>query len=152
MGGVGVAGHDERVVDAHARGVQELRHGVDLVDDGHLVGGAGEGPAQSKSCKLQKKQKKPTTFKLQVVPAYIAAASIMRQNRTRILLQNPQPCIYGRGRPDLNEDFAVGRLWRLGLVLRRKEIGHSDVMRHHRVSFVGAHHCDDGKRHSQVVS
>lgn len=73
-------------------------------------------------------------------------------NRTRILLQNPQPCVYGRGRPDLDEDFTVGRLWRLGLVLRGKEIGHSNIMRHHRVGFVGAHHCDNGERHSQVVS
>lgn len=44
VGGVGVAGHDERVVDAHAGRVEELRHGIDLADDGHLVGGAGEGP------------------------------------------------------------------------------------------------------------
>lgn len=48
VGRVGVAGHNERVVDAHARGVEDLRHGVDLVDDGHLVGGAGEGPGRSK--------------------------------------------------------------------------------------------------------
>lgn len=63
MGGVGVAGHDKRVVDAHGRGVQELRHGVDLVDDGHLVGRAGERPAQTKSCKKQKQ--KINTLKLQ---------------------------------------------------------------------------------------
>lgn len=60
VGGVGVAGHDERVVDTHAGGVQELRHGVDLVDDGHLVGGASEGPGRCKSCKKQKN----TTFQI----------------------------------------------------------------------------------------
>lgn len=54
VGGIGVAGHDERVVDAHAGGVQDLRHGVDLVNDGHLVGRASEGPVQSKSCKKTK--------------------------------------------------------------------------------------------------
>lgn len=54
VGGVGVAGHDERVVDAHAGGVQELRHGVDLVDDGHLVRGAGEWPGRSKIVKNKK--------------------------------------------------------------------------------------------------
>lgn len=41
---VGVAGHDEGVVDAHARGIQQLRHGVDLVNDGHFVSGTGESP------------------------------------------------------------------------------------------------------------
>lgn len=44
MSRVGVAGHDERVVDAHGRGVQQLRHGVDLVDDGHFVGGTSKRP------------------------------------------------------------------------------------------------------------
>lgn len=164
VGGVGVAGHDERIVDTHGGGVQELHHGADLVYDGHLVGGASEGPVQSKNCEEQSKTKQKTFkhsphsnykrslhnwrsgYKCNVTPRVSAA------NRTRILLQNPQPCVYGRGRPDLDEDFAVGRLRRLGLVLRGKEIGHSNVMRHHRAGFVGAHHCDDGERHSQVVS
>jgi len=49
VSGVGVARHDEGVVDAHARRVQDLGHGADLIDDGHFVGGSGERPETSNS-------------------------------------------------------------------------------------------------------
>lgn len=41
---VGVAGHDERVIHMRGGGVEHFRHGADLINDGHLVCGASEGP------------------------------------------------------------------------------------------------------------
>lgn len=81
---VGVAGHDERVVDAHTWGVQQLSHGVDLTDDGYFISGAGKPPR-----------------------------------------------VYSGGRPDLDDDLVVVRLWRLGLMFNRKVVRHSDILGDH---------------------
>ncbi|KAK0153378.1 Fanconi anemia group M protein [Merluccius polli] len=44
VSGVGVARHDEGIVDTHTWRVQNLGHGVDLIHDGHFVGGSNERP------------------------------------------------------------------------------------------------------------
>ena len=44
VSGVGVARHDEGIVDTHTWRVQNLCHGADLIHDGHFVGGSSERP------------------------------------------------------------------------------------------------------------
>lgn len=53
VSGVGVASHDERVVDANTRRVEQLCHGVDLVNDGHFIGGTGKGPGGYKEVQYE---------------------------------------------------------------------------------------------------
>lgn len=63
-----------------------------------------------------------------------------------------RPRVHGGGGPDLDEDLAVGRSRRLGLMLGRKVIRNGDVTGHDGAALVCAHHCDDGERHTQIIA